>query len=58
MTRDQLYLAGLKKLQLSERPNRQEARELRRRRLEDGSYPFMPDFVARNLRRRQAAMRQ
>lgn len=39
MTRDQLYFVALRKLSVYQRTTRAEARELRRRRLADGSYP-------------------
>lgn len=48
--RAQLYVAGLRKLALAERPTPDEARELRRRRLADGTYPVpRPDDAARRL---------
>jgi len=41
MSREALYVAALRKLALYQRPNLAEARELRRRRLPDGSYPVL-----------------
>lgn len=38
--RDAAYLSALHKLALYERPNPAEERELRRRRLDDGTYPW------------------
>lgn len=39
VSRDTLYADGLQKLWRSQRPNSDERRELRRRRLADGTYP-------------------
>ncbi len=41
MGQDVVYLAALRKLALYQRPNALERRELRRRRLPDGSYPVL-----------------
>ena len=42
LSRRHVYAAALQKLAHAQMPNRDEARELRRNRLPDGSYPLVP----------------